>query len=88
MTGNRKNTADSGDWAVDPYTASVRHVPSGMIIRFTADADEPGALDGRPDTMPPALLQRLTEKEGAAGLARLMREAGEVYGDYLRKRRQ
>jgi hypothetical protein len=77
-----------GDWAVDPHTASVRHLPSGMVIRFTADADEPGALDGQPDAMSPALLRRLTEKEGAAGLAWRMREAGEVYGDYLRRRRQ
>jgi hypothetical protein len=77
-----------GDWAVDPHTASVRHLPSGLIVRFTADADEPGALDGKPDAMSPALMQRLTQTAGAAGLARMMCEAGEVYGDYLRRRRQ
>ena len=40
-----------------------------IVVRFTADADESGALDGKPDATSPAPKQRLTQMEGTAGLA-------------------
>lgn len=72
---------------VEPDSACVVHVPTGVRVRFVQDPEDEHAWDGRPQSYPPELLARAVD-DGGKELARLMREAGEVYNDYLAKRRQ
>jgi hypothetical protein len=74
-------------WRVEPETASVVHVPTGLRVHFAQDPEDEHAWDGRPVFCPPELLARAAH-DGGKELARLMREAGDAYNDYLRKVRQ
>lgn len=60
----------------------ARHGPSGLVVRF-APADEPGAWDGQP-TNAEEVGRALIELHGAQAaqmLARLMREAGQLWSE-------
>ena len=67
-------------WTVDLSTCSATHAPTGVIINYTRDDD---GWEGKCQDL--ALVNRLlSDKEiNADQLARIMREAGDVYKEAL-----
>lgn len=68
-----------GRWVVEGREA--RHGPSGLVVRFHRAADA-AAWDGsavNADEVGRALIERHGQQDAARMLARLMREAGDIF---------
>lgn len=70
---NHPNRNWRSRWTVDLEAATATH-QNGLVVRFAPAEDEPGAYDGEVI----AGLEALAGMDGQA-LARLMREAGDIY---------
>lgn len=77
---NHPNRGWRGRWNVDLPAREARHGPSGLVVRFRRAADAP-AWDGSAVNLE-EVGAALIERHGAATagmIARLMREAGEIW---------
>lgn len=71
-------------WTVDTVRREARHGPTGLVVRFARAADDPAALDGEAvndSEIAEALAERHGLHAAARMLARLLREAGDVYSE-------
>lgn len=69
-----------GRWTVDTAAGEARHGPSGLVVRF--DAHSEGGWQGAAvnlDEVGQALIERHGQADAARMLARLMREAGDIF---------
>jgi hypothetical protein len=76
---NHPNRGWRGRWAV--YGQEARHGPSGLVLRFERAPDS-AAWDGSPvngDEVAQALVAAHGRDAASRMLARLMREAGDVF---------
>lgn len=76
------------EWAVDLEASTAAH-SSGLVVQFTPADDTPGAHDGRAvniEQISSALLAKHGGHNVPQMLARLMREAGEIYTEARRGR--
>ncbi len=86
MTG--KHYRWQARWQVDTAACEARH-DSGLVMRFARAGDDAHAWNGEPvnaDETLRALLARHGPHNAPQMLARLAREAGEVYTEALRGR--
>lgn len=67
---------------VDLAAASAIHEPTGLCVVFFPDINEAGTYDGKPVSIPPAILER-AQQDGGKEAARLMREAGTIFKEAL-----
>ena len=70
---------------MDREKQEARHGPSGLIVRFHRAPDAP-AWDGHAvnaDAVGRALIERHGQQAAARMLARLMREAGDIYTETM-----
>ena len=68
-------------WVVDRAKLEARHSPSGLVVRFRRARDVP-AWDGEAtngETVGAALIARHGQRAAVRILARLMREAGDIF---------
>ncbi len=65
-------------WRVNLDASTAVHEPTGIVVRFEADPDDPGAWDGEVIDG----VDAITTIDGQA-LARLMREAGDIYREAI-----
>jgi hypothetical protein len=69
-------------WQVDLVQSTATHQPSGLIVRFFTDSE--GKLNGKVTAGLPSISTDLTTAQQQANqLARLLREANEIYIDHL-----
>lgn len=76
------------EWAVNLEASTATH-SSGLVVQFTPASDTPGAHDGRAinvEEVSGELLAKHGPHNVPQMLARLMREAGEVYTEARRGR--
>lgn len=70
-------------WAVDRAKQEARHGPSGLVVRFYRAPDVPAwdgaALNGQEVGV--ALVERHGQQAATRMLARLMREAGDIFSE-------
>lgn len=70
-------------WTVDRAKQEARHGPSGLVVRFYRAPDVPArdgaALNGQ--EVVAALIERHGQQAAARMLARLMREAGDIFAE-------
>lgn len=75
-------------WTIDLGACTARH-ESGLVVCFSQAADTPGAWDGEL-LEDPALTAQLVRKHGPHNIgpmvARLMREAAQLYTEALNAR--
>lgn len=72
---NHQNRNWRSRWTVDLEAATTTH-QAGLVVRFAPVEDDPGAYDGEVI----AGMEALAGLDGQA-LARLMREAGDIYAE-------
>jgi hypothetical protein len=76
---NHPNRGWRNRWVIDDL--EVRHLPSGLCVRFHRAADA-AAWDGSPtnaDEVSRALIEKHGTRSASSMLARLMREAGDIF---------
>lgn len=83
---NHPNRGWRGRWTVDAGEREARHGPSGLVVRFQRRG---AAWDGHvDDRLAKEISEAFIERHGAAAaalmIARLMREAGEVFTERMR----
>jgi hypothetical protein len=77
---NHPNRGWRRRWTVDLETSTIAH-QNGLVVRFAPVEDEPGVYDGEVI----AGMESLIGMDGQA-LARLMREAGDIFVEARRGR--
>lgn len=81
---NHPNRSWRSRWTVDLVQRTASH-KSGIAIQFDAEPGEDGGIDGQVIAgMPTLSADRATAQQQANELARLMREAGDIYMEKLR----
>lgn len=79
---NHPNRGWRKRWRADLAALSAFHAPSGLTVTFERAQD--GGWDGKPAKVPQSLIDNAA-KDGGRELARLMREAGDIFYENLAK---